>query len=310
VSVALFTHSSCLKHDPGPFHPESPDRLRAVLRALEGPEFASLDRREAPVAAAEAIARAHLPGYIDAVLRAEPGPGDRVSLDGDTHMVAGSVEAARRAAGGAMAAVDAVMDFSARHAFVAVRPPGHHAEAGQAMGFCLFNTVAVAALHARARWGLRRIAVIDFDVHHGNGTQAMFWSDPDLFYGSTHQMPCYPGTGAARERGASGNIVNQPLPPGAVGADYRPALTRVLAELAAFGPELVIASAGFDAHRDDPLAALMLTEDDFAWTAERLIEASGGRLVSVLEGGYDLEALASSVAAYVRVLLQRDAADG
>jgi acetoin utilization deacetylase AcuC-like enzyme len=204
--------------------------------------------------------------------------------------------------------VDAVMHGSARHAFVATRPPGHHAEPAQAMGFCLFNSVAVAALHARRRWGLRRVAVLDFDVHHGNGTQAMFWNDPELFYASTHQSPCYPGTGFLTDHGVAGNIVNRPLRPGAAGTAFRAAWTEIVQELERFGPELVICSAGFDAHRDDPLASLELEEADFAWIAARLATASGGRLVSVLEGGYDLPALAASVAAYVRALLEEDAA--
>ncbi len=208
-----------------------------------------------------------------------------------------------------MAAVDAVMEGWARAAFAAVRPPGHHAEPGRPMGFCLFNNAAIAALHARARWGKRRVAVVDFDVHHGNGTQAVFAADEDLFYGSSHQHPCYPGTGMVSERGVAGNVVNAPLPPGADGATFRAAWSgRVLPALDAFAPEFVVVSAGFDAHKADPLAQLRLETADFAWITDELLALAdrhtGGRLVSVLEGGYDLDALAMSVATHVRGLMR------
>lgn len=310
MSVLLVTHPACLAHDPGAGHPECPARLRAVMAALEAPAFAALQRAEAPEATAADIARAHPGDYGPRLIGLEPPAGGRAMLDADTHMSHGSAEAALRAAGGAMAAVDAVMDGTTRCAFVAVRPPGHHAEPDRAMGFCLFNGVAVAALHARARWGLRRVAVLDFDVHHGNGTQAMFAPDAELFYGSTHQSPCYPGTGARDETGVAGNVCNRPLRPGAGSAVFRAAWEEILAEMARFGPELVIVSAGFDAHAADPLAALMLQTEDFGWIAGRLARAAGGKLVSVLEGGYDLEALAASVAAYVGALMQEDAAHG
>jgi acetoin utilization deacetylase AcuC-like enzyme len=308
MSVALFTHPACLAHDTGPGHPEQPDRLRMVLRALETPEFSTLLREAAPRATREQLIRAHRPEYVDAILDIRPAGTELLAIDADTVMSAGSGEAALRAAGGAVAAVDAVQEGWAQAAFAAVRPPGHHAEPGSAMGFCFFNNAAVAALHARARWGLRRIAVVDFDVHHGNGTQAMFASDPDLFYGSSHQQPCYPGTGHARERGAAGNIVNAPLPPGSTGAMFREAWDVViLPELNRFGPELLIVSAGFDAHRADPLAELRLESADFAWLTGRLTAIAerhcGRRLVSVLEGGYDLPALAASAATHVRGLL-------
>jgi acetoin utilization deacetylase AcuC-like enzyme len=306
MTVAVFTHEACIRHNPGPGHPEQPARLRVVLAALQGPEFAALEWREAPCATTAQIERVHDAGYVAAILNAEPPEGNRVSLDADTHMSHGSVEAALRAAGGAIAAVDAAMDGSARFGFVATRPPGHHAEADRAMGFCLFNVVAVAALHARDRWGLGRIAVLDFDVHHGNGTQAAFWSDSDLFYASSHQSPCYPGTGAEGERGVANNIVNRPLRPGAGSTEFRRDWAVILAEMARFEPELVLVSAGFDAHHADPLASLLLAEDDFAWAAHTLAQAAGGRLVSVLEGGYDLDALAASVAAYMRALLEED----
>jgi acetoin utilization deacetylase AcuC-like enzyme len=278
-----------------------------VLKALDAPEFAALDRREAPLASQAQIGRVHRLDYVAGIIAADPPLGSHVSLDPDTHMSHGSAAAALRAAGGAIAAVDAVMDGSARHAFVATRPPGHHAEAAKAMGFCLFNSVAVAAIHARDRWNLTRIAVVDIDVHHGNGTQAMFWSDPALFYASSHQSPCYPGTGLLTDHGVANNIVNRPLRPGSGTVAFRTDWETILLDLEKFAPELVICSAGFDAHHADPLASLLLAEDDFAWAATRLAQASGGRLVSVLEGGYDLDALAASVAAYIRALLAEDA---
>ncbi|MEJ1976121.1 MAG: histone deacetylase family protein [Acetobacteraceae bacterium] len=306
--TALFTHIACLGHDTGLGHPECPDRLRVVLQALEHPDFVPLLREQAPEATVEQLARAHSRAYVDALLAIRPGPDDFVPLDPDTLMSAGSLEAILRAAGGAVAAVDAVMEGWASAAFAAVRPPGHHAEPDRAMGFCLFNSAAVAAHHARAHWGLERVAVMDFDVHHGNGTQAMLEHDAGFFYGSSHQFPCYPGTGRASEQGV-GNIVNVPIPPGGDGLLFRAAWERtLLPALMAFGPELVIVSAGFDAHKADPLAELRVETEDFAWLTERLVAVAdaqcGGRIVSLLEGGYNLRALAASVAAHVRVLMR------
>ncbi len=303
MSTALFTHPAGLDHDTGPAHPECPNRLRAVLRALQAPAFAELARREAPPATREQLERAHPAAYVDRILGTHPTGGTLVALDGDTAMSAGSAEAALRAAGAACAAVDAVMEGTAT-AFAAVRPPGHHAEPARAMGFCLFGNAAIAALHARARWGVQRVAVVDFDVHHGNGTQAMAWADPDFFFASSHQSPCYPGTGAAHERGVAGNVVNVPLAPGSGAAAFRRGWERtILPALQAFAPGLVIVSAGFDAHRADPLAQLELEVEDFAWVTEAILEVAGRRLVSVLEGGYDLPALAHSVGAHVGCLL-------
>ena len=257
MATALFTHPACLEHSAGPGHPERPDRLRAVLRTLNHPDFGPLLREEAPLATKAQLELVHPAKYVAAILALDPGY-DLIALDPDTLVGAGSVDAARRAAGGAVAAVDAVMDGRVGTAFAAVRPPGHHAEPSRAMGFCLFANAAIAALHARARWGLSRVAVVDFDVHHGNGTQAVFASDPGLFYASSHQFPCYPGTGAASERGV-GNIVNMPLPPRSGGAEFRAAWEATgLPALQAFRPELLIVSAGFDAHRADPLAELRL----------------------------------------------------
>jgi len=301
--VAMFTHQACLGHDPGPGHAESPARLRAVLRQLEHPDFSALLREQAPLASREQLCRMHQAAYVDATLALDPPAGELLMLDSDTFVSQGSVAAARHAAGGAIAAVDAVLDGWADAAFAAVRPPGHHAEAAQAMGFCLFNSAAIAAQQARSR-GLRRVAVVDFDVHHGNGTQHMFEADPDLFYASSHQMPCYPGTGAAGETGIAHNIVNLPLRPGQGSAAFHAVWSQTgLPALRAFAPELIIVSAGFDAHRADPLAQLNLDAADFGWITGELLAAGGGRLVSILEGGYDLDALAECVGVHVRRLI-------
>ncbi|MCK6449598.1 MAG: histone deacetylase family protein [Alphaproteobacteria bacterium] len=307
MTTALFTHSACFEHDPGRHHPESPARLKAVLNALEAEEFALLDRREAPRAELEQVARAHPPRFVERTLGAVPQAG-HAALDGDTIISPGSGEAALRAAGAVCAAVDAVMTREARNAFCAVRPPGHHAEPEIAMGFCMFNNVAIGAYQARARHGIRRVAVMDFDVHHGNGTQAMFWGDPELFYASTHQFPLYPGTGSREERGAHNNIVNVPLPPMSDGVRFREQfLAHIAPAMRAFKPELVMISAGFDAHESDPLASLRLRTPDYAWATAELVKIANehcqGRVVSTLEGGYDLHALADASAAHVRTLM-------
>jgi len=307
MTTLLLTHLACLAHEPGRHHPERPARLEAVLQALEGPAFAGLVRLEAPVAELEEVARAHSPGYVKEMLDAVPDRG-LAMLDGDTVLSPGSGEAALRAAGAALLAVDRVVAGEAENAFCAVRPPGHHAEPNRPMGFCVFNNVALAALHARHRHGLKRVAVVDFDVHHGNGTQARFWGEPELFFASSHQMPLYPGTGAAGERGVAGNIVNVPLRPGDGSAAFRNAWSEtILPALRAFAPELILISAGFDGHEDDPLANLALETQDYAWVTAEIAkvadETAGGRLVSTLEGGYDLDALAASAAAHVSALM-------
>ena len=306
MTTLLYTHPACLEHDPGPYHPESPARLRAVLEALDAPEFARLERREAPEAAIEDLVRVHPRGFVERLLAAVPANGHR-GIDADTILSAASGRAALRAAGALVAAVDAVVAGEAHNAFCAVRPPGHHAEPGRAMGFCLFNNIAVGALRAREAHGLARVAVVDFDVHHGNGTQARFAEDASLLYASTHQFPLYPGTGAASETGV-GNIVNVPLRPMSGSQEFRLGMTRtILPALDAFRPEMVLISAGFDAHRNDPLAQLALEEADYTWVTEQLMEIArrhaGGRVVAALEGGYDLAALAASAAAHVRVLM-------
>jgi acetoin utilization deacetylase AcuC-like enzyme len=306
MSTLLITHAACLDHDPGAYHPESPARLRAVLKGLGEAEFKALERVEAPRAEDRHLTLAHPVAYVEGVMGTIP-PAGRHALDGDTVVCPGSGEAALRAAGAVVHAVDAVVSGKAQNAFCAVRPPGHHAEANRAMGFCLFNSVAVGALHARANHGLDRVAVIDFDVHHGNGTQHMFERDPNLFYASTHQWPLYPGTGDADERGC-GNIVNVPLRPYSDGEAFRHGFERqILPALDKFKPDLVMVSAGFDAHADDPLASLQLHEDDYEWVTRALMEVARthakGRLVSTLEGGYDLRALAASAATHVRALM-------
>ena len=310
MPVALFTHPACLGHDTGGHHPECPDRLRRVLQALEHPDFVPLLREEAPRATEDQLRLAHPAAYVDAILAISPAEGSYEYLDGDTMMSAGSHEAILRTAGAGVAAVDAVMEGWATAAFAAVRPPGHHAERTRAMGFCLFAGASIAAFHARQRWGLKRIAVVDFDVHHGNGTQHILENDPDMFYASSHQSPCYPGTGAASERGVADNVVNLPLRPGSRGDAFRQAWeTIALPRLDAFAPELLIVSAGFDAHRADPLADIRLETEDFGWMTDKLLAVAdkhcGGKLVSILEGGYDLDALAASAALHVRRLMRQ-----
>ncbi len=306
MTTLLFTHPACLAHDPGRHHPESPARLRAVLDALDAPRFAGLQRREAPEVDTEDLLRVHSYRHVEAILRAVPKSG-HVAIDADTVLSPASGAAALHAAGAVVAAVDAVVCGEADNAFCAVRPPGHHAEPERAMGFCLFNNAAIGALRARRVHGLGRVAVVDFDVHHGNGTQAAFAADKSLFYASTHQYPLYPGTGAASETGV-GNIVNAPLPPMSGSVAFRHAMSeRILPALDAFRPELVLISAGFDGHRLDPLAQLMLEDEDFVWATQRLREIAerhcGGRLVSTLEGGYDLAALGTAAAGHVGVLM-------
>jgi acetoin utilization deacetylase AcuC-like enzyme len=305
--LRLYTHPACLQHDPGPGHAEQPARLRAVLQALDHDRYATLDRVEAPRATREQLLRAHSAVHVDHILASAPPEGGLQRLDEDTVMSPGSVEAALRSAGAAVAAVDAVLSGAAHHAFCAVRPPGHHATRDQAMGFCLFNNIAVAAAHALTAHGLKRVAIADFDVHHGNGTQAIFEREPRVLFISSHQSPLYPGTGGEDERGV-GNIVNGTLSPGAGSHEFRELWDGVLLpRMHAFKPQLVLVSAGFDAHRNDPLADIRLGQEDYAWITERLLALArthaGGRLVSTLEGGYDLAALAASAAAHVDSLI-------
>ena len=307
MATFVYWHDACLDHDTGLMHPENAHRLRAIRAALEAPTFESLVWREPPQAEREQISRVHPRLYVDRALDSVPDTGHAM-IDADTVLSPGTGEASLRAAGALCAAVDAVMAGEAKNAFCAVRPPGHHAEPEAAMGFCLFNNVAVGAEQARKAHGLKRAAVIDFDVHHGNGTQAAFWRDSDLFFASTHQMPLYPGTGAAHERGISRNILNCPLAPFDGSEEFRQALGEViLPALDKFRPDFIFISAGFDAHRDDPLANLQFETEDYRWAtaeiAKRAESLCAGRLVSTLEGGYDLEALAASAAVHVEALM-------
>ncbi|TWI02708.1 acetoin utilization deacetylase AcuC-like enzyme [Luteimonas cucumeris] len=304
ASPVIFTHSACLAHDTGPGHPESSARLGTVIDALNA-AFDTADWREAPRASRGQLLRAHDASLLETVL--ETHPTERILLDPDTVLSPASAEAALRAAGAGVAAVDAVLGGEARSAFCAVRPPGHHATADTAMGFCLFNSVAVAARHALDKHGLMRVAIADFDVHHGNGTQAIFDTDPRVLYLSSHQWPLYPDTGHANERGV-GNIVNVPLPAGADSAAFRAAWRdTLLPALDAFRPQLVLISAGFDAHWRDPLAQLRLDVEDYVWITTQLAVLAGrhaqGRIVSMLEGGYDLQALRECSVAHMRALL-------
>ena len=312
MATLLITHPCFVEHDTGLGHPERPDRMRAIDKVLSHELFKELKREEAPLRddIEDRVALAHPREYVEWVKSMRPGHGEEpVRLDPDTAFSATSWEPALRAVGAGLMAVDRVFDPASgiRNAFAQVRPCGHHAEKERAMGFCIFSNVAIAALYARAKYGAERIAVVDFDVHHGNGTQDIFWSDRNLYFASTHQMPLYPGTGALRETGV-GNIWNAPLRPGDGGDPFKEAFeSRILPSLRDFAPDIVLVSAGFDAHRDDPLANLQLTEPDFGWATAKITEVAEkhaqGRLVSMLEGGYNLAALAKSVAVHVNVLM-------
>ncbi|MET1414118.1 histone deacetylase family protein [Roseibium sp. HPY-6] len=307
MSTLVLHHSCYVDHLTPLGHPERPDRIRAIDRILEHEKFQSLERDHAPVAALEDIARAHPMAYIDQLHRLAPDEGV-ARVDADTTMSPGTWEAALRGAGGACRAVDEVLTKKVSNAFSASRPPGHHAEKERAMGFCFFNNVAVAARYAQEKHGIGRVAIIDFDVHHGNGTQDIFWDDASVMYCSTHQMPLYPGSGAATETGEANTIVNVPLAPGEDGLAFKEAMeVAILPRLDDFAPELVIISAGFDAHARDPLGGLNLLEADFAWATRVLMDVadkhSDGAVISVLEGGYDLEGLARSTAAHVMTLM-------
>ncbi|GGK40162.1 histone deacetylase family protein [Salinarimonas ramus] len=300
-------HPAALDHATPLGHPERPDRIRVIERALEDEKFMTLVREQAPCAELDTIALVHPRRYVDAIVEAAPQDG-LVAIDSDTVLSPGTLEAALRSAGAAVQAVDEVMAGTVSNAFAAMRPPGHHAERAQAMGFCFFNNAAIAARFAQSRHGAERVAIVDWDVHHGNGTQDIFWEDGSVLYASTHEMPLYPGTGALSERGEHDTIVNAPLSAGDGSDVFREALkTRVLPRIEAFRPDLIVISAGFDAHWRDPLGNVMLTEADFSWATLQLMEIAErhakGRVVSLLEGGYDLEGLSRSVAAHVQALM-------
>ncbi|HEX4767467.1 MAG TPA: histone deacetylase family protein [Lichenihabitans sp.] len=307
MPTVVITHRAGLGHDMGAGHPERPDRWRAVDRILHGAAFAKLQWLEAPEATREQLRLAHTARYVDGLLDIEIGAGDLFQIDPDTAMSDGTQAAIVRGAGGAILAVDEVVGGRAENAFVATRPPGHHAERQGAMGFCFFNNAAIAARHAQRAHGIERVAVVDFDVHHGNGTQDIFWDDKSMLYASTHQMPLFPGTGAPSERGEHDTIVNVPLRAGDGSEAFRAAFdTAILPRLRDFAPGLLVISAGFDAYHRDPLGQLRLTEQDFAWVTAKLMAiaetCAQGRIVSVLEGGYDLDGLATSAAAHVATL--------
>ncbi|MGQ3672912.1 histone deacetylase family protein [Xanthobacter sp. TB0136] len=308
MSTLLVTHPAGLKHLTPDGHPERADRLRVLDRILEQEKFSLLARDLAPLGERRDIIRVHPEDFVDALGAAVPAEGI-VRIDDDTVMSPGSWEAALRAVGGACFAVDEVMERKVANAFVAMRPPGHHCEIRKPMGFCLLNQAAIAARHAQAKYGADRVAIIDFDVHHGNGTQAIFWNDPSVMYCSTHEMPLFPGTGELGETGEADTIVNAPLRAGDDGSVFREAMiTRILPRLEAFSPDLVIISAGFDAHKDDPMGDIRLVESDFTWVTQRLMaladKTCDGRVVSLLEGGYDLNSLATSAAAHVTALMR------
>lgn len=308
MTTLLFTHPACLDHDTGEFHPENANRLRAITRLLEHEEFSFLIQAEAPRATIEQLGRAHPLDHIEDMLGAVPDGQDYRYIDQDTVISPRTAEAALRSAGAVCAAVDAVMAGEARNAFCVVRPPGHHAEKDAAMGFCLFSNAAIGALHARDGHGLKRVAVIDFDAHHGNGTQAVLWDEPGTFYASTHQDDAFPYTGTVEETGGAGVMVNVPMPAGAKSEVFRAAFADViLPRLREFAPELLILSSGFDAHAADPMSYLRLQVSDYDWVTRELLkvadQTANRRVVSVLEGGYDLRSLAACAAAHLRVLM-------
>ena len=302
----LYSHPIYLEHLTPPGHPERPDRLRALNKVLEDSTFDALDRVQAPMGDETTILYAHPQTFIERVRNIIPEEG-LTRVDSDTTVSPKSWEAVLTAIGAANAAVDDVFTGVADNVFVASRPPGHHAERDKAMGFCLFNSAAIAARHAQKAHGVERVAIVDWDVHHGNGTQDIFWDDPSVLYCSTHQMPLYPGTGAKDETGV-GNIINAPLSPQTGSDHFREAFnTRILPAIDEFRPELIIVSAGFDAHHRDPLAEINLNEDDFDWATGALMERAGSyasnRLVSLLEGGYDLKGMSLSAGAHIRRLM-------
>ncbi len=308
MTTLIYSHAACLEHRPGPHHPESPERQTAVLKALKASEFDDALWRNAPMGTREQVLMIHTPAYVDRVEKVSPKEGYRPLDGGDTIMSPGSLEAVMRCVGAACAGVDAVVNKEVTNVFCATRPCGHHAEADRAMGFCIYNQAAIAAVYARDVRKIKRVAVVDIDVHHGNGTQNSFYQHPELFYGSCHQSPFYPGTGAKYETGISHNVVNVPLSRGCDSATFRARMTaEMFPALRKFAPDLLIISAGFDSHYKDPLGGLSFTDDDYYWVTKELMkiadETAEGRVVSILEGGYSLEGLASGTAAHVRALM-------
>ncbi|MFF2320724.1 histone deacetylase family protein [Agrobacterium sp. NPDC058088] len=305
MATRLYEHPIFLEHLTPEGHPERPDRLRSLNIALEHPNFERLNRKEAPQANEDAVLLAHPEEHLLAVMRQVPEEDGEINrVESDTYLSPKSLQAALTGIGAAMAAVDDVFTGGADNVFVAARPPGHHAETAKAMGFCLFNNVAIAARHAQKAHGAERVAIIDWDVHHGNGTQDIFWNDTSVLFCSTHQMPLYPWSGDKNETGVKNNIVNAPLSPNTGSEHFREAFkSRVLPAIADFSPDLILISAGFDAHHRDPLAQINLVGEDFDWATGRLLEMAdkyaSNRVVSLLEGGYDLEGLAESAAMHI-----------
>jgi acetoin utilization deacetylase AcuC-like enzyme len=308
MTTLLLSHSATLDHLTPRGHPERPDRIRAVLQSLGEDAFADLKREDAPLGDTKLGLSCHPASLIAALEAAVPQMGETV-IDADTIMSPGTWDAVRRALGAATRGVDAVMGGGVANAFCAVRPPGHHAERNKAMGFCFLNTVAIAARYAQEKHGLQRVAIVDWDVHHGNGTQDIIWDDPSVLFVSTHEMPLYPGSGAPTETGLHGNVINGALRAGDDGEAFRDLFSQaVLPRLRAFKPELIMISAGFDAHWRDPLANINLKEEDFAWATREVMDVAAatasGRIVSLLEGGYDLQGLAGSASAHVQELMK------
>ena len=307
MSTITIQHDDCLRHDPGPKHPESAQRIKAVMSGLE--DLRGLQKLPAPLATTEQITRVH-PAEFWAGLKADEPTDGRIALDADTYMSHGSIDATLRGSGGICFAIDQILSDKALRAFCVVRPPGHHSASEQAMGFCLLNHVAIGAMHALQHDGIERVAIIDYDVHHGNGTQAIFEQNPDVMFVSSHQQPLYPGTGNIEETGC-GNILNIPLAPGDGSTAFRKAWSTLgLPAVHSFAPDLILVSAGFDAHVRDPLAQLEVVDDDYRWITEEIcdlaIDSCHGRVASILEGGYDLQALASASQAHTRGLLRKD----
>ena len=311
MTTLLLSHPACLRHDTGEFHPESAERLAAVMHMLDHEDFLYLARGEAPLATREQLLRAHSPAHVDRILGSIPAEGCYIELDSDTILSGSSGEAILRSAGAACSGIDEVMTGQIRNVFCATRPPGHHAEREAAGGFCLFSNAAIAALHARDAHGAQRVAVIDFDVHHGNGTQNILWNEPGMFYASTHQSETFPYTGLETETGSEtgAKIVNVPMPAGTGSEAFRAAYSDIiLPALRQFAPEVIIISAGFDAHAADPMAHFRLQVSDFTWLTNQLLDIARAcakrRVVSLLEGGYDPRALAACVAAHLRALME------